>query len=54
MHINELGAGPGIARGPVDGQFPEYPALPISPADSLGTVNHIYRLGKEQATRRTT
>lgn len=35
----------------VDEQFPEFSKLPITPANSVGTVNRIYRLGEEFSLR---
>ena len=47
MHDNELDVNLSFVRDLINEQFPEYSLLPITPVSSIGTVNHVYRLGQE-------
>lgn len=47
MHAFEWNVDLHLVKELINEQFPEYAMLPISPANSKGTVNHIYRLGQE-------
>jgi aminoglycoside phosphotransferase (APT) family kinase protein len=44
MHDGEVGIDAGLVRRLVDGQFPRLAGLPVSPVQSTGTVNAIYRI----------
>ena len=47
MHANEFNVDLNLVKGLINEQFPEYSMLAISPLNSVGTVNNIYRLGDE-------
>jgi aminoglycoside phosphotransferase (APT) family kinase protein len=47
MHDNELDVNLSFVRDLINEQFPGFSMLPITPVHSVGTVNHVYRLGKE-------
>jgi aminoglycoside phosphotransferase (APT) family kinase protein len=47
MHDNELDVNLSFVRDLINQQFPEFSMLPITPVNSVGTVNHVYRLGQE-------
>ncbi len=51
MHANELDVHISLVRDLIDQQFPEFSTLPITPVNSVGTVNHVYRLGEELSIR---
>ena len=51
MHDGEVGIDAGLVRRLVDGQFPRLAGLPVSPVQSTGTVNAIYRLGDHLCAR---
>ena len=51
MHENELPIDDALVRRLVDGQFPEWAALPLRRIEPWGTVNAIYRLGDELSVR---
>src|SRR5690242_15145056 len=51
MHDGEPGIDAGLVRRLVDGQFPQLAGLPVSPVQSTGTVNAIYRLGDRLCAR---
>jgi aminoglycoside phosphotransferase (APT) family kinase protein len=47
MHDNEFDINLDFVRDLINEQFPEFSMLPITPVNSIGTVNYIYRLGQE-------
>ncbi|TRZ39638.1 aminoglycoside phosphotransferase family protein [Niallia circulans] len=47
MHDNELDVNLSFIRDLINEQFPQFSTLPIKPVNSVGTVNHVYRLGEE-------
>lgn len=47
MHVNEFDINLDFMKTLIRQQFPEFSMLPIIQVDSIGTVNYIYRLGKE-------
>jgi aminoglycoside phosphotransferase (APT) family kinase protein len=51
MHDGEVGIDAGLVRRLVDGQFPRLAGLPVSPVQSTGTVNAIFRLGDHLCAR---
>ncbi len=51
MHAGQLAISPGTVRDLVDGQFPGWSSLPIAAVDSPGTVNAIFRIGRQFAAR---
>jgi aminoglycoside phosphotransferase (APT) family kinase protein len=51
MHDGELDIDGDLVRRLLDAQFPEMADLPISAAESTGTVNAIYRLGDRLCIR---
>jgi len=46
MHSNEFNMNLSLVKNLINNQFPEFSSLEISPVNSVGTVNYIYRLGK--------
>ena len=51
MHDGEVGIDAGLVRRLVAVQFPRLAGLPVSPVQSTGTVNAIYRLGDHLCAR---
>jgi aminoglycoside phosphotransferase (APT) family kinase protein len=51
MHEDQLHVTAEMARGLVDGQFPKWALLLISPVRAEGTVNAIFRIGDGLAAR---
>src|SRR5687768_6895353 len=51
MHADEVAIDAGLAGRLVASQFPEYAGLPLEFVRSTGTVNAIYRLGRELCVR---
>jgi aminoglycoside phosphotransferase (APT) family kinase protein len=51
MHEDEASIDAALAARLVAEQFPDWAGLPITPVDSYGTDNAIYRLGDELAVR---
>jgi len=51
MHVDELDIDESLVRRLLEGQFPEWRALPIEPVPSAGTDNAMYRLGDDMAVR---
>src|SRR5919198_6072618 len=51
MHADELHTDVGLVRALLEGQFPDWAALPIERFSSSGTVNALYRLGDEMVVR---
>jgi aminoglycoside phosphotransferase (APT) family kinase protein len=51
MHTDQLVISPRTVRELVDGQFPGWSSLPIAAVDSPGTVNAIFRIGRQFAAR---
>ncbi|MFI2644400.1 aminoglycoside phosphotransferase family protein [Streptomyces sp. NPDC018610] len=51
MHENEIPTDGTLVRRLLTHQFPHWADLPITPVDSAGTENAIYRLGDELAVR---
>src|SRR5215475_11994989 len=51
MHEGQLALDEGIVRRLVDEQFPQWRALRIRQVSGAGTVNAIFRLGKDLAAR---
>jgi len=51
MHENQLDINIDLVRTIINKQFPEYGDLPLTPVNSTGTVNVIYRLGSELTVR---
>ncbi|GGP33726.1 aminoglycoside phosphotransferase family protein [Streptomyces abikoensis] len=51
MHENEIPTDGALVRRLLTHQFPQWADLPISPVNSAGTENAIYRLGDELAVR---
>lgn len=51
MHANQLTVTDDTVRVLVDEQFPAWRGLPISPVDSPGTANAIFRIGDRLAAR---
>ncbi|SDS78025.1 aminoglycoside phosphotransferase family protein [Microlunatus soli] len=51
MHADQLHVDPGIVRGLLDAQFPQWRGLPISQLETPGTVNAIFRVGTDLAAR---
>jgi len=51
MHANEIKINLKIVRGLIQDQFPELATLPVTPVNSTGTVNAIYKLGENLAIR---
>lgn len=47
LHPNEFDMSLNLVRDLINEQFPEFSQLPITPVNSVGTVNHIFRLGEE-------
>ncbi len=47
MHSNEFDINLNFVRNLINEQFPEFSSLPVTPVNSIGTVNYIYRLGQE-------
>ncbi|MGW3997722.1 aminoglycoside phosphotransferase family protein [Amycolatopsis sp. NPDC004772] len=51
MHADQHTIDTGLVRRLVDGQFPRWAGLPLTPLASGGTVNAVYRLGTELTVR---
>jgi aminoglycoside phosphotransferase (APT) family kinase protein len=51
MHVNEVAIDITLVRRLLAAQFPQWANLPLSPVESAGTDNAIYRLGRELAVR---
>jgi aminoglycoside phosphotransferase (APT) family kinase protein len=51
MHADEFDTDVGLVRRLLAAQFPQWADLPISPVDSAGTVNALYRLGRDMVVR---
>jgi aminoglycoside phosphotransferase (APT) family kinase protein len=51
MHADEFDTDVGLVRRLLAEQFPQWADLPISPVDSAGTVNALYRLGPDMVAR---
>jgi aminoglycoside phosphotransferase (APT) family kinase protein len=51
MHTDQIDADVDVARRLVDAQFPEWASLPLTPVESSGTVNAIFRLGDHLSVR---
>ncbi|MFD7442238.1 aminoglycoside phosphotransferase family protein [Streptomyces sp. NPDC059909] len=51
MHADEVDTDVSLVRRLLAGQFPQWAELPVEPVDSAGTVNAVYRLGKDMAVR---
>lgn len=51
MHSDELDTDVGLVHRLLAAQFPQWADLPISPVDSAGTVNALYRLGSDMVVR---
>ncbi|MFR9796045.1 aminoglycoside phosphotransferase family protein [Streptomyces sp. MS06] len=51
MHEDEIPTDAALVRRLLTHQFPQWAELPVSPVDSAGTENAIYRLGDELAVR---
>lgn len=51
MHVDEVDTDGALVRRLLSAQFPQWADLPIEPFDSAGTVNAVYRLGREMSVR---
>jgi aminoglycoside phosphotransferase (APT) family kinase protein len=51
MHDNEVDTDASLVRRLLAAQFPQWADLPITPVNSAGTDNAIYRLGDDMAVR---
>lgn len=51
MHSDEVDISATLVRTLIAGQFPQWAELPVSPVESAGTVNAIFRLGTEFGVR---
>jgi aminoglycoside phosphotransferase (APT) family kinase protein len=51
MHSDQLAVEVDTVRRLVDGQFPQWRALPVHRVSTAGTVNAIFRLGEDLAAR---
>ncbi|SFW83778.1 aminoglycoside phosphotransferase family protein [Amycolatopsis australiensis] len=51
MHADQHAVDTGPVRRLVDGQFPRWAGLPLTPLASGGTVNAVYRLGDDLTVR---
>lgn len=51
MHDDQVDIDVTLVRTLIDGQFPQWAELPVEPVESAGTVNAIFRLGKEFGVR---
>ncbi|WP_290055862.1 aminoglycoside phosphotransferase family protein [Amycolatopsis solani] len=51
MHADEHAIDTALVRRLVDGQFPRWAGLPLTPLASGGTVNAVYRLGDDLTVR---
>jgi aminoglycoside phosphotransferase (APT) family kinase protein len=51
MHADELSTDVPLVRRLLEGQFPQWTALPIERVSSSGTVNALYRLGDDLVVR---
>lgn len=51
MHVNEVVTDAALVGRLLAAQFPQWAGLPLSPVESAGTDNAIYRLGSELAVR---
>jgi aminoglycoside phosphotransferase (APT) family kinase protein len=51
MHAGEADTSPALVRRLLGQQFPRWAGLPLTPVDSAGTDNAIYRLGPDLAVR---
>lgn len=51
MHDNEIDIDESLVRKLLSEQFPQWSHLPISPVQSAGTDNAIYRLGADKCVR---
>ena len=51
MHKDQLAVEVDTVRRLVDGQFPQWRALPVHRVSTAGTVNAIFRLGEDLAAR---
>lgn len=51
MHAHELSTDVALVRRLLEGQFPQWAALPIERVSSSGTVNALYRLGEHLVVR---
>ncbi len=51
MHADQLDVPVATVRRLVDGQFPQWAALPVRPLASSGTVNALFRIGDDLVAR---
>ena len=51
MHADELDIDAALVRRLLSGQFPQWADLPLEPVPSYGTVNALYRLGRDMVLR---
>ncbi len=51
MHVDEVATDEPLVRRLLAAQFPQWSDLPITPVESAGTDNAIYRLGEDLAVR---
>jgi aminoglycoside phosphotransferase (APT) family kinase protein len=51
MHADEADIDTDLVRAMVATRFPHWAALPVTPVESAGTVNAMYRLGEDLAVR---
>ena len=51
LHDDQIDIDDELVRRLVDSQFPQWAALPLTPFDSTGTDNAIFRLGSELSVR---
>ncbi len=51
MHVDQVEISATLVRTLIASQFPEWADLPVTPVESAGTVNAIFRLGTEFGVR---
>jgi hypothetical protein len=51
IHADEVATDASLVRRLAAAQFPQWADLPVTPVDSAGTDNAIYRLGTRMAMR---
>lgn len=51
MHVNEVYTDASLVRRLLAAQFPQWAELPVTPVESAGTDNALYRLGDDMAVR---
>ena len=51
MHAGQVDIGPDVVARLVASQFPHWRGLPVTPVESDGTVNALFRLGEEVVLR---